>query len=137
MKKLVYIMILILMSVNLSGCLLDKYKTVEKVDEYGDRIEEIREFDPSEIKEEIDECLGCTDYSYDVKGKIVYITINFEDGVTSKMGVDVTKDILDEYDKEVLDYYDFIFSLKGDYWEFEVTENKDGSLITTNMAETK
>ena len=41
MKKLVYIMILVLMSVNLSGCLLDKYKTVEKVENYGDRLENV------------------------------------------------------------------------------------------------
>lgn len=113
MKKLVYIMILVLMSVNLSGCLLDKYKTVEKAEIYGDRLEKV-EFNHMVISEAIDDKTGVSSYTYNVSGKIIYIELYIADGFGFNVGEKVAADIVGKCSREVTDYYDFSFILDGE-----------------------
>lgn len=114
MKKLVYIMILILMSVNLSGCLLDKYKTVEKVEINGDRLEEVEkeEFDHMVISEAIKDKTGVSSYTYNVSGKIIYIKLFIADGFGYSVGEYAAKDIVEKCGRGITDYYDINFTLK-------------------------
>ena len=114
MKKLVYIMILVLMSVNLSGCLLDKYKTVEKVENYGDRLENVEkeEFNHMVISEVIDDKTGVSSYTYNVSGNIIYIKLYIADGYGFNVGEYAARDIVEKCGRGITDYYDINFTLK-------------------------
>ena len=114
MKRIVYIMILVLMSVNLSGCLLDKYKTVEKAENYGDRLENVakEEFDHMVISEVIDDKTGVSSYTYNVSGKIIYIKLYIADGYSFNVGEYAARDIVEKCGRGITDYYDINFTLK-------------------------
>lgn len=114
MKKVIYIMVLVLMTFNLSGCLLDKYKTVEKTDNYVEKEVEVEkeEFDHMIISEAIKDKTGVSSYTYNVAGKIIYIKLYIADGFGYNVGEYAAKDIVEKCGRGITDYYDINFTLK-------------------------
>jgi hypothetical protein len=96
---------------------------------YGDRLEGIEEVEiTEEIKNNFIEKMNSDDLisSTTIKsiGKIVYITLNFEDNVTLVEAESKALSSLTEFQTEYLDFYDFNYTLVGNK-----TDNSDGFLI--------
>lgn len=96
---------------------------------YGDRLEGIKEV---EVTEEIknnflssmksDELIR--DAEMKTRGKIIYVTLNFNDDVSLVEAESKALASLNSFEQKYLDFYDFHYTLKGN-----ATENNEGFLI--------
>lgn len=96
---------------------------------YGDRLDGIKEVEVTdELKNNFlttlrnDELVQ--DASMNTKGKIIYISISFKDGVTLVEAQSIAQASLQSFEEKYLNFYDFQYTLKGNK-----TENSEGFLI--------
>lgn len=96
---------------------------------YGDRLDGINEVEVTdEIKNNflssMKEDALIEDATIKTRGKIIYITLSFKDGVTLEEAKSKALASLMAFEQQYLDFYDFNYTLKGN-----ATENSEGFLI--------
>lgn len=96
---------------------------------YGDRLDGINEVEVTdELKTNFISSLQSDELvekaSMNTKGKIIYITINFKDGVSLVEAQSKALASLQTFEEKYLNFYDFQYTLKGNK-----TENSNGFLI--------
>ncbi len=96
---------------------------------YGDRLDGIQEVEiTDEVKNHFLESFNndelVSNATIHIKGKIIYITLHFKDGVSLVEAQSKALASLTSFEEKYLEFYDFHYTLKG-----EATENSDGFLI--------
>ncbi len=96
---------------------------------YGERLEGIKEVNiTDDVKNNFlnsmksDELIN--DVSFKVQGKIIYVTLNFKEGVTLVEAQSKALASLMNFEQKYQDFYDFHYTLKG-----EKSESNEGFLI--------
>lgn len=85
--------------------------------EYGDRLNGIVKIDKSETEKLINEVKELTevkDITVRTQGKIIYMTITFEDSVSKDKAKEIANKTYSYYDEKVVNCYDFEYFLKQD-----------------------
>lgn len=81
---------------------------------YGDRLSGLVKIDTSikdEIIDDYSEKKEVENISIRVQGKIIYTTINYKKGTKLATAKEIAKKIIEYYDEETVNYYDFGFFL--------------------------
>lgn len=131
-RVFVILMLIVLVCVITMGiCLINYFYGSKESNPYGDRLEGIEDVEITssrkselEAKLEADEFIS-KDTSITVTGKIIYITIVFNDGITLVEAQGKAISILEEFSDEEKNFYDFHFTLKH-----ESSESSEGFIIS-------
>lgn len=88
-------------------------------DKYGHRLDGIDEVmitksDMSSVKEKIEEDENVSSANVRLQGKIIYIDIIFGDDVSVDKAKDIAKKVLENFDEDEINFYDFGFVLSQD-----------------------
>lgn len=103
---------------------------------YGDRLNNLVKLDQSiddEIITDLKEMKEVTDVTVRLQGKIIYITIKYQEGTKLARAKEIANKTLEYYDDEVKGCYDFGYFLVEEVAETEETEDdeeKNGFLTT-------
>ncbi len=97
---------------------------------YGDRLDEIEDYPIEEnFKKEyissLEEDTLINSVTFDLKGRIIYVTIDFVGDTSLVEAQSKAAASLDQFTEKILSYYDIMFTLKC-----EQTENSEGFTIT-------
>lgn len=89
------------------------------VDTYGNRLKDIDKYPvtkdfQNEYKETLLENENVLKVSFDIKGRIIYVNINFDDVITLDEAKKVVTDSLSLFSEDTISYYDIQFVLKSD-----------------------
>lgn len=108
-----------------------------KTSAYGTRLEEKENYNFSEDQKKIDEFYKgqeiVTGYKIDVKGKIIYITLNVKDETTKEQAENLGVEALDLISKENFEYYDVQFLInRPSYDTYGGSCSKSATLISWN-----
>lgn len=96
---------------------------------YGDRLDDIKKYPVSDtFKKEyvstLENDASISKVNIDVKGRIIYVTINFALDTSLMDAEGKAAASLSSFDESLLSYYDIMFTLKCD-----ATENSEGFII--------
>lgn len=96
---------------------------------YGDRLDEIEDYPIEEnFKKEyissLEEDTLINSVTFDLKGRIIYVTIDFVGDTSLVEAQSKAAASLDQFTEKILSYYDIMFTLKC-----EQTENSEGFTI--------
>ena len=93
--------------------------------EYGDRLNGIVKIDKSETDKLISETKALDevrDITVRTQGKIIYMTITFEDNVSKDKAKEIANKTYSYYDEKVIDCYDFEYFLRQ---QKEISEGEE------------
>ena len=96
--------------------------------EYGDRLKNIVEVPKdtiNKVKEEVKGKDEVKDVTLRIQGKIIYITIKYNDDVSKDKAKEIAKSTLDYFDEDITKCYDFEYILTQD--EIKDDEGNDKS----------
>lgn len=91
----------------------------KEVDSYGNRLKDIEDYPISEsfqkdYKDKLLEKENVLKATLLIKGRIVYVTIDFDDQIGLEEAKNVATKTLDEFSEDILSYYDIQFILKSE-----------------------
>lgn len=143
-NKIVFILICIMIFcfiIIVIGLLSSFYKNIS-TNKYGDRLEGIREVKidnstKNEYVSNIEQLDGVSKASVDVKGKIIYIMISFENGTKIKEAKNIANESLKDIAKKEVKYYDIQYILsctdnEEDYPTMGYKNNSSDSIVWIN-----
>ena len=118
-KKLCIIGAIILVLIILLVILLKSFSVDYSIDEYGDRLDgiekvEIKKSASDKLVSEIKEIESVNKVNYRLKGRLVYIEIEFNEGVTVDSAREIATKSLDYFTDKQKSYYDFDFILTSE-----------------------
>ncbi len=104
---------------------------------YGDRLNDINKHPvTSEVKDAFKEAVtkntSVKDVTYNVRGRIIYITISFDEKITLEKAQKLISDSFETLTEDVLSYYDIMFTLKSDNFIIMGAKNMTNSNVTWN-----
>lgn len=128
---IILMLIVVVCMITMGICLINYFYGGKESNSYGDRLEGIEDVEITssrkselESKLEADELIN-KDTSINVTGKIIYIRIIFNEGITLVEAQGKALAILDEFSDEEKNFYDFHFTLKQ-----ESSESGKGFIIS-------
>jgi len=95
---------------------------------YGERLNNLIKLDSSisqKLTTEIKELDEVVDVSLRVQGKIIYITIEYQQGTKASKAKEIATKTLDYYDEEIKNYYDFGYFLIENISEETKSDEED------------
>lgn len=103
---------------------------------YGNRLDSIKDTPLSDkylqnIKTEMNSKTGVKNTNVKVKGKIVYIEIEYNDGIKMDDAKETTKDALKLFSEKELSLYDLQFTIKNKDFTLMGAHNSNGSSSTS------
>lgn len=123
------------------GLLTSFYKKVN-TSKYGDRLDGIKEVeisksDVNEYKRYFEEADGVLQADLNIKGKIIYVNITFDEGTKVSKAKKVATEGLNEFEPKEVKYYDIQYILscddnKKDYPTMGYKNNTSDSIVWTN-----
>lgn len=107
------------------------------VSNYGSRLKDIEDYPitetfQKEYKESLLENERVLKSNFLIKGRIVYITINFDDQISLDEAKSVATKTLDKFSEDLLAYYDLQFILKSDNFNIMGAKNSIVDHISWN-----
>lgn len=107
------------------------------VSNYGSRLKNIEDYPitetfQKEYKESLLENERVLKSNFLIKGRIVYITINFDDQISLDEAKSVATKTLDKFSEDLLAYYDLQFILKSDNFNIMGAKNSIVDHISWN-----
>ena len=105
--------------------------------EYGERLNGIEDHPvTSEIKDSFKDALGkdnsVTDVKYNIKGRLIYVTISFDEKIKLEKAQKLISDSVALFTDDVLSFYDINFILKSDNFVILGAKNTKNSEVTWN-----
>lgn len=125
-KTLFILAVIIIISLIVMGIGLISYFYGNNKNPYGDRLKDV---DSHKISDSISSDIkslyteGVSDVSVEVKGKIIYIVMNVDDGVSKLDAQGYAVKALDKFESEDLEYYDVQFLITCE--DEKVTDEDD------------
>lgn len=116
-KGLVIVCFLTLILLIVIGVIFSKMLFGDKASTYGDRLTGIVKLDAKiddKITKDYLDKKEVSDITLRVQGKIIYVTINFQKGTKLDTAKEIATKVIEYYDEEAVDYYDFGFFLIED-----------------------
>lgn len=118
-KKLCIIGVVILVLIILLIILLKTFSVDYSIDEYGDRLDgiekvEIKKSESDKLVSEIKEIESVKSVNYRLKGRLVYIEIEFNEGVNVDSAKEIATKSLDYFTDKQKSFYDFEFILTNE-----------------------
>ena len=128
-KKLCIVGLILVILLIMLVLILKRFSVDYSLDEYGDRLEgiekvEIKKSESDKLVSEIKEIESVKSVNYRLKGRLVYIEIEFNEGVNVDSAKEIATKSLDYFTDKQKSFYDFEFTLKQ-----EATEKTEGFLI--------
>ena len=117
-KLLFIILIIILVLVFAVSILLKEFSVDNSKDEYGDRLDGIEDVkisksDSNKLIDGIEELEDVKKCTYRLQGRLIYITITFNEGVELDKAKEIGNKVLEYLDDEEKKYYDVQVILKS------------------------
>ncbi|MBP3765982.1 MAG: hypothetical protein J6G98_02225 [Bacilli bacterium] len=118
-KKLCIIGVVLVILIVLVMILLKSFSVDYSIDEYGDRLDgiekvEIKKSESDKLVSEIKEIESVKNFNYRLKGRLVYIEIEFNEGVNVDNAKEIATKSLDYFTDKQKSFYDFEFILTNE-----------------------
>ena len=104
---------------------------------YGNRLDNIEKYPVSNeikasYKDKMLENENIKSINFDIKGRIIYITINFDENIDLEKAKSIISSSLSEFNEEILSYYDIQFILQSDNFTIMASKNVASEIISWN-----
>ena len=118
-KKLSIALLILIVLIVMFSILLKAFSVDYSLDEYGDRLDgiekvEIKKSESNKLISEIKDIESVKKVNYRLKGRLVYIEIEFNEGVSVENAKEIASKTLDYFTDKQKSYYDFDFILTSE-----------------------
>ena len=132
----VLVIILIICFISIIGVTLTFFYSKD-TSTYGNRLDNIEKYPVSNefkasYKDKMLENENIKSINFDIKGRIIYITINFDENIDLEKAKSIISSSLSEFNEEILSYYDIQFILQSDNFTIMASKNVASEIISWN-----